>query len=146
MTIAFLRCARISAPFFEAFDEIGSSSTKSNIESNGSAFPGGGADGIAVRFGIGVGGNGYAPAVPTPMVTNAKRSRLRLRPSRGRLTRFLFAVVRRALTLFDELFDLLSTLLTNAFVEVGTIAITRGFAALLSTLLADLFVELVAVS
>ena len=58
ITIALLRCARTSCPALEAFDEIGSSSTKSNVESKGKTFPGGGAVGLGVAFGMGVGGMG----------------------------------------------------------------------------------------
>jgi hypothetical protein len=61
------------------------------------------------------------------------------------LARALFAVARGALALFDELLDLLSTLLSDALVEVWPITVSRGFATLFATLFADLLVELVSV-
>jgi len=99
--------------------------------------------GLGDALGMGVGGIGYAPAVPTPIVTNAKVTRLRHSPSRAGLARLLFLC--GALALFDELLDFLPTFLSDAFVEVRAIAITSGFATFLSTLLTDLLVEFVAV-
>src|ERR1700729_3216550 len=144
-TMSALRWARTIWPAFEPFDEIGSSSTNSSVESYGKTLPAAGTDGLGVAFGMGVGGIGYAPAVPTPTVTKAKMRRLRLTPSRARLTRALLAVGGCALSLFDELLDLLPTFLSDTFVEVGAITIPRGFAALFPTLFADMLVELVAV-
>jgi hypothetical protein len=94
---------------------------------------------------MGVGGIGYASAVPTPIVTNAKTRRLRRIPSREELARALVAVGCGALSFLDKLLDFLATFLSNALVEVWAIAITCGFAALLSTLLTDLLVKFVAV-
>ncbi len=62
------------------------------------------------------------------------------------LFRFRICGCGSAFAFFDKLFNFLATFLSDAFVEVGTVAIARGFATFLSTLLTDLLVEFVTVS
>jgi hypothetical protein len=56
--IAVLRCVRIVCPALELFDEMGSSITKSSVESNGRIPLDGTGDGLADETGMGVGGVG----------------------------------------------------------------------------------------
>jgi hypothetical protein len=55
--MGLLRCARTISPALDDFDEIGSSNTKSSVESNGKTFTGG-AVGLGVGLGIGFRGIG----------------------------------------------------------------------------------------
>src|SRR5207244_11023518 len=57
----------------------------------------------------------------------------------------LFGLLRCLLTLFDELFNLLTADLPNGFVKFGPVAISRRLSPLLAAKLPDAFVELVPV-
>src|SRR5215469_10235174 len=125
-------------PACDDFDEIASSSTNFRSESNGNTLPEGAAAGDALGdvVGGGVAGIGKATATPAP----------RIEKTRKPLASALFAGCgSSALAFFDKLLDSLATFLSDAFVEVWTVAIARGFATFLSTLLTDLLVEFVTV-
>ena len=93
----------------------------------------------------GDGGTGTARTVPAPVARMNKKTAPAVAGRRRVLAGLTLGFRSRSFAFFDELLDLLSTFLSNTFVEIRAVAIARRFAALLSTFLADLLVELVAV-